>query len=71
MQALHEYERDRLPKTAEIVRLNRKGGPERATKARSSPPRDLNPSIASSATPSGGDRQGLRQQSWLHAEPGQ
>ena len=26
---LHEYERDRLPKTAEIVRLNRKGGPER------------------------------------------
>jgi 5-methylphenazine-1-carboxylate 1-monooxygenase len=29
MQALHEYERDRLPKTAEIVRLNRKGGPER------------------------------------------
>jgi 5-methylphenazine-1-carboxylate 1-monooxygenase len=29
MQALHEYEMDRLPKTAEIVRLNRKGGPER------------------------------------------
>jgi 2-polyprenyl-6-methoxyphenol hydroxylase-like FAD-dependent oxidoreductase len=29
MQGLHEYERDRLPKTAEIVRLNRKGGPER------------------------------------------
>ena len=29
MQALHEYECDRLPKTAEIVRLNRKGGPER------------------------------------------
>jgi len=29
MQALHEYELDRLPKTAEIVRLNRKGGPER------------------------------------------
>lgn len=29
MQALHEYERERLPKTAEIVRLNRKGGPER------------------------------------------
>src|SRR6202041_2621117 len=28
MQALHEYERDRLSKTAEIVRLNRKGGPE-------------------------------------------
>ena len=27
---LHEYERDRLPKTAEIVRLNRKAsGPER------------------------------------------
>jgi 2-polyprenyl-6-methoxyphenol hydroxylase-like FAD-dependent oxidoreductase len=29
MQALHEYERDRLPQTAEIARLNRKGGPER------------------------------------------
>jgi 2-polyprenyl-6-methoxyphenol hydroxylase-like FAD-dependent oxidoreductase len=29
MQALHEYERERAPKTAEIVRLNRKGGPER------------------------------------------
>jgi len=29
MQALREYELDRLPKTAEIVRLNRKGGPER------------------------------------------
>ncbi len=29
MQALHEYERERLPVTAEIVRLNRKGGPER------------------------------------------
>ena len=29
MQALYEYEMDRLPKTAEIVRLNRKGGPER------------------------------------------
>jgi 2-polyprenyl-6-methoxyphenol hydroxylase-like FAD-dependent oxidoreductase len=29
MQALHEYELDRLPKTAEIVRLNRGGGPER------------------------------------------
>ena len=29
MQALYEYELDRLPKTAEIVRLNRKGGPER------------------------------------------
>jgi 2-polyprenyl-6-methoxyphenol hydroxylase-like FAD-dependent oxidoreductase len=29
MQALAEYEADRLPKTAEIVRLNRKGGPER------------------------------------------
>jgi 5-methylphenazine-1-carboxylate 1-monooxygenase len=29
MQALHEYELDRLPKTAEIVRLNRNGGPER------------------------------------------
>jgi 2-polyprenyl-6-methoxyphenol hydroxylase-like FAD-dependent oxidoreductase len=29
MQALHEYELERLPKTAEIVRLNRKGGPER------------------------------------------
>ena len=29
MQALHEYELDRLPKTTEIVRLNRKGGPER------------------------------------------
>lgn len=28
-QALWEYEKDRLPKTAEIVRLNRKGGPER------------------------------------------
>jgi 2-polyprenyl-6-methoxyphenol hydroxylase-like FAD-dependent oxidoreductase len=29
MQALHMYEQDRLAKTAEIVRLNRKGGPER------------------------------------------
>ena len=29
MRALHEYELERLPKTAEIVRLNRKGGPER------------------------------------------
>ncbi len=29
MQALGEYEADRLPKTAEIVRLNRTGGPER------------------------------------------
>jgi 2-polyprenyl-6-methoxyphenol hydroxylase-like FAD-dependent oxidoreductase len=29
MQALHLYEQDRLAKTAEIVRLNRKGGPER------------------------------------------
>lgn len=29
MQALHLYEEDRLAKTAEIVRLNRKGGPER------------------------------------------
>lgn len=28
-QALLEYEADRLPKTAEIVALNRKGGPER------------------------------------------
>jgi 2-polyprenyl-6-methoxyphenol hydroxylase-like FAD-dependent oxidoreductase len=28
-QALLEYEADRLPKTAEIVTLNRKGGPER------------------------------------------
>jgi 5-methylphenazine-1-carboxylate 1-monooxygenase len=28
-QALAEYEADRLPKTAEIVALNRKGGPER------------------------------------------
>jgi 2-polyprenyl-6-methoxyphenol hydroxylase-like FAD-dependent oxidoreductase len=28
-QALLEYEEDRLPKTAEIVALNRKGGPER------------------------------------------
>ena len=28
-QALHEYERERLPKTADIVRLNRLGGPER------------------------------------------
>ena len=28
-QALHAYEADRLPKTAEIVLLNRKGGPER------------------------------------------
>lgn len=28
-QALWEYERDRLPTTAEVVRLNRKGGPER------------------------------------------
>ena len=28
-QALWTYERDRLPKTAEVVRLNRKGGPER------------------------------------------
>ncbi len=29
MQALASYEKDRLPKTAEIVRLNRRGGPER------------------------------------------
>ncbi|MEQ1614185.1 MAG: flavin-dependent oxidoreductase [Hyphomicrobiaceae bacterium] len=29
MHALASYEKDRLPKTAEIVRLNRKGGPER------------------------------------------
>ncbi len=29
MQALHYYEAERLPKTAEIVLLNRKGGPER------------------------------------------
>ncbi len=29
MQALAMYQQDRLPKTAEIVRLNRKGGPER------------------------------------------
>ncbi len=27
--ALYAYEKDRLPKTAEVVRLNRKGGPER------------------------------------------
>ena len=29
MQSLAEYEAERLPKTAEIVRLNRLGGPER------------------------------------------
>jgi 5-methylphenazine-1-carboxylate 1-monooxygenase len=29
MHALESYERERLPKTAEIVRLNRLGGPER------------------------------------------
>lgn len=28
MQALGGYEADRLPKTAELIRLNRKGGPE-------------------------------------------
>jgi 2-polyprenyl-6-methoxyphenol hydroxylase-like FAD-dependent oxidoreductase len=28
MAALHAYETERLPKTAEIVRSNRKGGPE-------------------------------------------
>jgi 5-methylphenazine-1-carboxylate 1-monooxygenase len=28
MAALHAYEAERLPKTAEIVRANRKGGPE-------------------------------------------
>jgi len=28
-QGLREYEHERLPKTAEVVRLNRKGGPER------------------------------------------
>jgi 2-polyprenyl-6-methoxyphenol hydroxylase-like FAD-dependent oxidoreductase len=28
-EALWAYEQDRLPKTAEVVRLNRKGGPER------------------------------------------
>ncbi|ORE95631.1 hypothetical protein ATO13_02195 [Stappia sp. 22II-S9-Z10] len=28
-QALHAYEAERLPKTAEVVALNRKGGPER------------------------------------------
>ncbi|HEY7646250.1 MAG TPA: flavin-dependent oxidoreductase [Hyphomicrobiales bacterium] len=29
MQALYEYEKLRLPRTAEIVRVNRKGGPEK------------------------------------------
>ncbi len=29
MQALYQYEKQRLPRTAEIVRLNRKGGPEK------------------------------------------
>ena len=29
VQALWDYEKERLPKTAEIVQLNRKGGPER------------------------------------------
>ncbi|MGI9500839.1 MAG: flavin-dependent oxidoreductase, partial [Geminicoccaceae bacterium] len=29
MQALHLYEKDRLAKTAAIVKANRKGGPER------------------------------------------
>jgi 2-polyprenyl-6-methoxyphenol hydroxylase-like FAD-dependent oxidoreductase len=29
VQGLTDYEKDRLPKTAEVVRLNRKGGPER------------------------------------------
>ena len=29
LRALYEYEQERLPKTAEIVRINRKGGPER------------------------------------------
>jgi 2-polyprenyl-6-methoxyphenol hydroxylase-like FAD-dependent oxidoreductase len=29
VQGLTDYENDRLPKTAEVVRLNRKGGPER------------------------------------------
>ena len=29
MRALYDYEEERLAKTAEIVRLNRKGGPER------------------------------------------
>ena len=29
MRALYDYEQERLAKTAEIVRLNRKGGPER------------------------------------------
>ena len=28
-EALYAYEKERLPKTAEVVRLNRKGGPER------------------------------------------
>ncbi|MEM9106921.1 MAG: FAD-dependent monooxygenase, partial [Pseudomonadota bacterium] len=28
-EALYVYEKDRLPKTAEVVRLNRHGGPER------------------------------------------
>ncbi|MGF7162125.1 2-polyprenyl-6-methoxyphenol hydroxylase-like FAD-dependent oxidoreductase [Rhodoligotrophos appendicifer] len=32
-QGLYEYERERLPKTAEIVHLNRKGGPERVIDA--------------------------------------
>ncbi|MEI8146706.1 MAG: flavin-dependent oxidoreductase, partial [Alphaproteobacteria bacterium] len=27
-QALELYEKDRLPKTADVVRMNRKGGPE-------------------------------------------
>lgn len=29
MQALHVYEKERLAKTAAIVKANRKGGPER------------------------------------------
>lgn len=33
MQALAAYEADRLPKTAEIVRINRQGGPERVIDA--------------------------------------
>ena len=73
MQALHEYERDRLPKTAEIVRLNRKGGPERvideveklAPAGFESVDRVLEPRRAR------GDRQGLRRQGRLHPEPGQ
>ena len=73
MQALHEYERDRLPKTAEIVRLNRKGGPERVIDEveKLAPAGFEFGGPRSQPRRARGDRQRLRQDGWLHAEPGE